>query len=213
MLLSCGMVCKWNCKNKLNSCTETNEQMALCCLPVNMWLPLLNLVSGCYLTVVQFYYGEDGLDVMNVSYLKQYGFMANNAAATAAKVNLAGARTAAAALGTGAVAEEQAVARALKVRSKLQKQVRKGHQDAVQQLNKAVPLMAEHWPSVLGATSEAFADALNQYCADNPDKLLVADTDANGKHHQGKEADEKHKKRDKKTAAAAEGLVDTSGGG
>jgi hypothetical protein len=49
---------------------------------------------------------------------------------------------------------------------------------------------------VLGATSEAFSDALERYCADNPDGLLRPGGDGDGKDE--KKDEKKDKKKDKK---------------
>lgn len=45
------------------------------------------ICSACR-SIVQFAYGEDGIDVMNVSYLKELGFLARNAERFAQQLNL-----------------------------------------------------------------------------------------------------------------------------
>lgn len=39
-------------------------------------------------SIVQFAYGEDGIDVMNVSYLREFGFLSRNAERFAQQLNL-----------------------------------------------------------------------------------------------------------------------------
>lgn len=39
-------------------------------------------------SIVQFAYGEDGIDVMNVSYLREFGFLSRNAGRFAQQLNL-----------------------------------------------------------------------------------------------------------------------------
>ena len=39
-------------------------------------------------SIVQFAYGEDGIDVMNVSYLREFGFLSRNAQRFAQQLNL-----------------------------------------------------------------------------------------------------------------------------
>ena len=48
---------------------------------------LTNNDCGCR-SIVQFAYGEDGIDVMNVSYLKEFGFLSRNAERFAQQLNL-----------------------------------------------------------------------------------------------------------------------------
>ena len=39
-------------------------------------------------SIVQFAYGEDGVDVMNVSYLREFGFLSQNAQRFSQQLNL-----------------------------------------------------------------------------------------------------------------------------
>ncbi|KAI8463429.1 MAG: hypothetical protein J3K34DRAFT_526989 [Monoraphidium minutum] len=129
--------------------------------------------DACDGSVVQFYYGEDGLDVMATSYLRQHGFIAQNAEGVAdaldARAVLAGGPLASA----PARAEAAAARRA---RAKLVRKAAKGDAAAAAKLAASEPVMSRcaYFPSVLGATSEAFSDALERYAAANPDGLLRA---------------------------------------
>jgi len=158
--------------------------------------------DDCDGSVVQFLYGEDGLDVTRVSYLRQFAFSARNAGAAAAGVS--GGDPAAAALlmlgpaaaGGGAAplaAADAAVARALaERRAALAAEAaggnasggggKKGEKSKAESKKAGgggggggasrLPVSARFWSSALGATSEAFSDALEAYCASNPDGLL-----------------------------------------
>jgi DNA-directed RNA polymerase I subunit RPA1 len=121
-----------------------------------------------FLAVVQFYYGEDGLDVTQVSYLRSYDFIARNAAAAALKVGLNPGSSSS----SGGGVLEQAVTAALRERTKLLKKARKGDLEAQQQLKEHLPVMARFFPSLLGVTSESFGDKLLDYCSANKENML-----------------------------------------
>ena len=140
---------------------------------LGLWLApdgVLSLPILCFaFAVVQFYYGEDGLDVTQVSYLSSYDFIARNAAAAALKVGLEPSSNSSS---SNKSSLEQAVTTALRERARLLKKARKGDLQAQQQLKEQLPIMARFFPSILGATSEAFGDKLWDYCSENKGKLL-----------------------------------------
>ena len=149
--------------------------------------------DACDGSVVQFRYGDDGLDVLATSYLKQHGFVAQNAAAEAAALDARAVLAEGGGEGgvkAGAAPREVAAAR--RARGKLLRKALKGDASAAKELADSLPLSARFFPSVLGATSEAFSDALERYCHDNPDGLLKA----------REEEEERHAKHGKKGGAA-----------
>ncbi|KAF6245033.1 hypothetical protein COO60DRAFT_1650460 [Scenedesmus sp. NREL 46B-D3] len=164
----------------------------------------------CDGSVVQLYYGDDGLDVTKVSYMKQTAFLAANAASAARQLGLSSSSNSEAALSPlssskrkaskqqqlqqqrleqrlrssldrfGLLGGRQAeVAAALKQRSLLMAAAAGGDQQAEQQLREELPLMGRwvsgsRWfPSVLGATSESFADALERFISAPTDHLII----------------------------------------
>lgn len=72
--------------------------------------------DNCDSSIVQFAYGEDGLDVLQVGYLKQYAFLARNAERFAQQLGLDAAK--AAGLASGATGAEVDVASLLGKRAK-----------------------------------------------------------------------------------------------
>jgi DNA-directed RNA polymerase I subunit RPA1 len=170
--------------------------------------------DDCDGSVVQFLYGEDGLDVTRVSYLRQFAFAARNAEAAAGRV--AGGDAAAAALLLGPAASgakdaplagaDAAVARALAQRramlaasaddgKKSSKKDKKGNGGAGNDADDEarLPVSARFWSSALGATSESFGDALEAYCAANPDGLLLLREE--GEEEGGKSSSSKKKSK------------------
>ncbi|KAG2439375.1 hypothetical protein HXX76_004732 [Chlamydomonas incerta] len=164
--------------------------------------------DNCDASIVQFAYGEDGLDVMNVSYMRQFGFLAHNADRFSQLVDRKDAL--AASTTAGLTEREAAVAAALKARGKLLAEAdaaaAAGKKDKAAAakaraagLLGGLPITALHPPTVLGAASEAFADALRAYVAANPDGALQAqgagskkeskEDKAAGRHHGGKGVD------------------------
>jgi hypothetical protein len=146
-------------------------------------------------TVVQFQYGEDGLDVTQVSYLKQYAFMARNAAAAALRMGLpppssgysrhyqqqqvlAKLDNAMEQLLKREGPEAQAVVAYLRQRTKLLRKALKGDSAAAQELLEGLPLSAQYSHAVLGVTSEAFQDGLLKYSIQDPDRLLLEAPDS-----------------------------------
>ncbi|KAF8073189.1 rpa1 [Scenedesmus sp. PABB004] len=143
----------------------------------------------CDGSIVQLYYGDDGLDVTRVSYMKQTAFLAANAASAARQLGLAdgggggGGDGGAAALAArlqarlrelGLLGGRQAeAAAALASRGRLLEAAARGDARAARELREALPLMGRFFPSVLGATSEAFADAVEAFCAAPPQHLLL----------------------------------------
>ncbi|KAL6757628.1 hypothetical protein V8C86DRAFT_3135173 [Haematococcus lacustris] len=129
-------------------------------------------------SIVQFYYGEDGLDVTQVSYMAQLGFLAANAPRFAQVVGVQAAASCAQACGlTGQEAE---VRHAIALRGKRVAALAAakaagdapGAARAQVKLAKQLPVMATHPPSLQGAVSEAFADRVTRYLALNPDAAL-----------------------------------------
>jgi hypothetical protein len=92
--------------------------------------------------VVQFYYGDDGLDVMNVSYLKQHGFIAQNAAAAAAALDVASA-LAPGGGGLAAAPGAAGAAAARRARGKLARKAAKGDGSSAARLAESEPVMAK----------------------------------------------------------------------
>ncbi|KAG1672823.1 hypothetical protein FOA52_004627 [Chlamydomonas sp. UWO 241] len=135
-------------------------------------------------SVVQLFYGEDGLDVMGVSFMHQFGFLAHNAQRFAQQLDLEGALKVSKV--AGLKSEEKAVRKAIEERTKALAKVAAAAVQAVsgsgnRKLAKAqasldalgLPLMSSHPPSVLGAVSEAFLDALVGFVDRNPGGVLL----------------------------------------
>ncbi|GFR43873.1 hypothetical protein Agub_g5002 [Astrephomene gubernaculifera] len=172
--------------------------------------------DNCDASIVQFAYGEDGLDVMNVSYMKQFGFLARNAERFSQQVDRG---TAMAASQTAALTEREGeVSTTLRTRAALLAEAEKhkaaGNNAAAAAARKkahellgGLPISALHPPTVVGAASEAFSDALLSYVETNPDGALQLAPPAEGKS--------KKSKKDKAEAAgpgrprgASKGAVD-----
>ena len=107
-------------------------------------------------TMVQFLYGEDGLDVTKQKHLTDFRFLAQNYLSLVAELN---------------IKEEYSKLRD-KGAGNYQKRIMKklwksGRVDAMD------PCLSVFPPgNSLGSTSESFASSLKTYCDDNPDKLL-----------------------------------------
>lgn len=126
-------------------------------------------------SVVQLLYGEDGLDVLNVSYMQQYEFLARNAQRFAQQLDLVGALSVSKVAGLKAMEKE--VQHRLADRAELQQALAAapaGKQKAalLAKLSAEVPLMANYPTSALGSTSEKFADQLQTYLSHNPQGVL-----------------------------------------
>jgi len=140
-------------------------------------------------SVVQFFYGEDGIDVMGVSYMKQFGFLAKNAARFAQQLDLAHALQV---TKVACLSGSEKTVRQLngERRSLLEAAAGLGgassteQAKAQRQLKQQLPVMAVHPPAVLGSVSEAFGDALLKYVQTNPDRVLAPEEEV--KH--GKQA-------------------------
>ncbi len=106
-------------------------------------------VRDCDGGVVQFHYGEDGLDVTKTSYSRQFGFLAANAGAVAASFERWG---------------------ALRATPPLQADADGGFGPP------GLPAMAR-WPAActVGAVGEAYRAALDAYVAANPEGHLLSD--------------------------------------
>ncbi|KAI4147656.1 MAG: hypothetical protein LQ340_005456 [Diploschistes diacapsis] len=107
-------------------------------------------------SMIQFLYGEDGLDVAKQKALKEFGFLAANFDAIIAQVNIQ------------EVYEKIFSTTAVEWQKKALKTLRKtGCIDAID------PALSQFNPgSVWGSTSESFAKALKQYEDENPQRLL-----------------------------------------
>jgi len=107
-------------------------------------------------TMVQFLYGEDGLDVTKQKHLTDFKFLAENYLSLVAQLNV---KEEYSRLGDSGAADWHKTA---------MKKVRKtGDLDAMD------PVLAHFNPgSSMGSTSERFAAALKAYCDENPEKLL-----------------------------------------
>ncbi|EFJ45495.1 hypothetical protein VOLCADRAFT_105949 [Volvox carteri f. nagariensis] len=157
--------------------------------------------DNCDASIVQLAYGEDGLDVMNVSYMLQFGFLARNAERFVQQVDQDTAMTASK---VACLTEREAkVAAALEKRGKLlekaSQQEKEGQAEAAAESRKraaalldGMPISALHPPTVVGASSEAFADALQAFMRANAGSdLLAADVKSatkskRDKQHQAK---------------------------
>lgn len=107
-------------------------------------------------TMVQFLYGEDGLDVTKQKHLTDFNFLAENYLSLVAQLNV---KEEFSKLGDSGAGEWHKVA--------MRKFRKSGNLDAMD------PVLAHFNPgSAMGSTSEKFAAALKAYCDENPKKLL-----------------------------------------
>ena len=108
-------------------------------------------------SVVQFLYGEDGLDVTKQKHLTDFRFLAQNYLSVVAELNIT--QPGFFKLKDKDMSREH--------KSALKKYLKTGRLDA------SDPILARYNPSaVIGSTSESFALALKDYCDKNPDGLL-----------------------------------------
>ena len=108
-------------------------------------------------SVIQFLYGEDGLDVTKQKHLTDFKFMTENYLSLVAELNIASPEF-------WRLKDQNAESYHKKAMKKYQKS---GRLDAMD------PVLAVYNPgSVIGSTSEAFACALNEYCERNPDGVI-----------------------------------------
>ncbi|GMH40745.1 hypothetical protein BSKO_08649 [Bryopsis sp. KO-2023] len=115
-------------------------------------------------SIVQFMYGEDGLDVLNVSYLDKFKYIAENGEGFKRKLVMEEALLCSKRAGLKGLEKEcrRMVEQRLKNRKK--------KKDA--ELNAALPVNTTMQPTILGATSEKFSDMMWDYIHSNPDGLL-----------------------------------------
>ncbi|KAL8709416.1 MAG: hypothetical protein Q9220_005799 [cf. Caloplaca sp. 1 TL-2023] len=107
-------------------------------------------------SVVQFLYGEDGLDVTKQKHLTNFKFLAENYLSVVAQLNLRAEFSKLKDLGASDL--NKAAIRSVRKSGKL---------DAKD------PVLAIYNPgAVYGSTSEAFASSLKTYCENNPDNLI-----------------------------------------
>ncbi|MCJ1357129.1 MAG: hypothetical protein MMC33_007125 [Icmadophila ericetorum] len=107
-------------------------------------------------SMVQFLYGEDGLEITKQKHLTDFKFLAQNYLSLVAQLNVKE--------GFQKIINEDAS----KWQKNALKKVKKTGNLAI-----IDPVLAVFNPgSVMGSTSENFANALNQYCDENPDKIL-----------------------------------------
>ncbi|PNH12767.1 DNA-directed RNA polymerase I subunit rpa1 [Tetrabaena socialis] len=168
--------------------------------------------DNCDASVVQFAYGEDGLDVMTVSHMRTFGFLARNAERFTQQVDSGPALCASEV--AGLEERETQVAEALQRRGRLlaraSQQDAEGHEDKTADARRrakallgGLPISAIHPPTVMGAASEAFSDALRAYVEDNPDGQLLPPPSAGGDTASGKKSKKDRHAADKAAAAAA----------
>ncbi|OJJ50014.1 hypothetical protein ASPZODRAFT_128602 [Penicilliopsis zonata CBS 506.65] len=107
-------------------------------------------------SVVQFLYGEDGLDITKQVHLRDFDFLASNYISIMSQVNL--------------TSDFHTLAK---------EEVTNWHKDAMKKVRKTGkvdamdPVLAHYHPGGnLGSTSESFSQALKKYEDGNPDKLL-----------------------------------------
>lgn len=107
-------------------------------------------------SVLQFLYGEDGLDIMKQKSLRDFGFLAKNHLSVMAQVNISE--------DWHKIREETAA---------------EWHKDAMKRVKKTGRLDAKdpalahfHPGAYLGSTSESFAIAMKKYEDENPDKII-----------------------------------------
>ncbi|MEW5311505.1 MAG: hypothetical protein WDW38_003214 [Sanguina aurantia] len=131
-------------------------------------------------SVVQMFYGEDGVDVMNINYMSKFEFLAKNAVTFARRLDLPNALLAGK---TACLEEAEAeIAAAIRERTALRAKAAKAQRDGklklaaktVKQLSRNPPVSALQPPTVMGATSEKFADALAKFLHDNAGGLLAS---------------------------------------
>lgn len=107
-------------------------------------------------SIIQFLYGEDGLDVTKQKHLTDFKFLAQNYLSLVAQLNI-----------TGDFAHLP-MKGAVEYNKTAMKKVKKSGKD-----NAMDPCLALFNPgSSFGSTSESFATALKSYCDANPEKLL-----------------------------------------
>ena len=128
--------------------------------------------DNCDGSVVQFLYGEDGLDVTGASYMRQFTFLADNANCFAQRLDLEGAVEASGV--AGLKKQEKKVRRALEERSEAI------HGGSLSKIKANPPLSSEYPFSVLGSVSESFADSLASFARSNAGKSLL-DLSSEGK--------------------------------
>ncbi|WEW54914.1 DNA-directed RNA polymerase [Emydomyces testavorans] len=107
-------------------------------------------------TLVQFLYGEDGLDITKQKHLRDFSFMAQNYLSILSQVN-----------GMDEFNKVNSEAASKWNKSAIKKVKKTGQLDAKD------PVLAHFHPGAnFGSTSESFAAALKKYVKENPDKLL-----------------------------------------
>ncbi|EER26659.1 DNA-directed RNA polymerase II largest subunit, putative [Coccidioides posadasii C735 delta SOWgp] len=107
-------------------------------------------------TLVQFLYGEDGLDITKQKHLQDFSFLAQNYLSILSQVN-----------GMDEFNKVHSEVAAKWNKSAIKKVKRTGQVDAKD------PVLAHYHPGAnFGSTSESFATALKEYEKKNPDKLL-----------------------------------------
>lgn len=107
-------------------------------------------------SMVQFLYGEDGLEITKQKHLTDFKFLAQNYMSLVAQLNVKE--------GFQKIINEDASNWQKKALKKLMKTGNLAIMD---------PVLAVFNPgSVMGSTSEKFATSLNKYCDENPDKLI-----------------------------------------
>lgn len=119
--------------------------------------------DNCDGSVVQFMYGEDGLDVTGASYMRQFAFLADNAKCFAKRLDLDAAVEASGV--AGLKKKEKKVKAALEDRAEA---ILDGTQSATDP-----PLSSQYPFSVLGSVSESFADSLASFARSNAGKSLL----------------------------------------
>ncbi|KAK9909518.1 hypothetical protein WJX75_003467 [Coccomyxa subellipsoidea] len=137
--------------------------------------------DDCDGSIVQFAYGEDGVDVTARSFMREFGFLSRNAERFAQQVDPAGAERASAVSGLADI-EQQALRR----NRQRQRRLEKG------QLDKAAreaPLTADLPLTALGVASEAFQDALGTYVRTNPEGTLQSTASSAKKRKKAAAAD------------------------
>ena len=113
-------------------------------------------------SLVQFLYGEDGLDVTKQKHLTDFRFLAENYLSLGAQLNI-----------REEFGKLKDVGATNYHKSAMKKYRKTGQMDCID------PALAQYNPgSSIGATSEKFALALKVYCEENPDKLLRDKTKA-----------------------------------
>lgn len=106
-------------------------------------------------TVLQFLYGEDGLEVVKQKHLRDFTFLADNFATVSSSMNI------------DEIAHKLAPRNVQEKQKIILKTLRKSLED------QPVPITALYPPgNSLGSTSESFANQVARYVKDNPDKLI-----------------------------------------